>query len=82
MTLPAKIKFLTRVVIIFISFFIFTSSSAQNIYTVAGNGYNGNTGDGGPAICAGTRYPYGVCLDKNGDFYFICSNAIRKAPSY
>lgn len=70
-----------RVIIFLLSLFIFTSSPAQSIYTVAGNGYNGNIGDGGPAICAGTPYPQGVCADRNGDFYFTCSNAIRKVTA-
>ncbi|MHA4807969.1 T9SS type B sorting domain-containing protein [Flavitalea flava] len=57
------------------------SSSAQYITTIAGNGYNGSTGDGGPAICAGTPSTAGICVDVKGNFYLTCGNAIRKVDA-
>jgi uncharacterized protein (TIGR03437 family) len=37
--------------------------------TVAGNGHAGFGGDGGPALEAQLRMPYGVAVDRNGDLY-------------
>ena len=39
------------------------------ITTVAGNGGNGNTGDGGPAISAQLNGSYGLALDGAGDLF-------------
>jgi gliding motility-associated-like protein len=63
--------------IIFFLFF-FISSSAQLIGTVAGNGSNGTSGNGGPAICAGLPAPSSVCIDVLGDFYITSTNSIGK----
>ncbi len=52
--------------------------TAQNITTIAGNGYTGNVGDDGPATCAGTPNPNGICLDGKGFLYLSVSNSIRK----
>jgi gliding motility-associated-like protein len=46
--------------------------------TVAGNGVNGYTGDGGPAINAGVPYPLGVCVDASGNLYISCYYHVRK----
>lgn len=57
------------------SFSFFTFLSAQNIYTIAGNGYNagtgngGYTGDGGPSTAAELATPYGVVVNAGGDIY-------------
>ena len=40
---------------------------AGDIYTIAGNGISGDTGDGGPAISAELSYPAGVGVDAHGN---------------
>jgi trimeric autotransporter adhesin len=44
-------------------------ASTKNIITVAGNGTQGFSGDGGPAISAGLYIPYGVALDSSGNIF-------------
>lgn len=39
------------------------------IQTVAGNGQEGSTGDGGPATQARLNYPWGLALDAAGNLY-------------
>jgi len=39
------------------------------ISTVAGNGIEGYSGDGGPAIAASIDRPYGFTIDSDGNFY-------------
>ena len=54
------------------------------ITTLAGNGWLGYSGDGGPAVNAAFHYPYGVAVDTAGNVYVADSgnSAIRKiAPS-
>jgi NHL repeat len=41
--------------------------TAGDIYTVAGNGTAGYTGDGGPATSAELTFPMGVAVDNAGD---------------
>lgn len=43
---------------------------AQNIYTFAGTGNFGYTGDGGPAPLADITAPTGIVTDKKGNVYF------------
>lgn len=44
--------------------------NAQNIYTFAGTGNYGYSGDGGPAILANITAPTGIVTDKKGNVYF------------
>ena len=55
-------------------------SSGGIIQTVAGNGNEAYSGDGGPAINASLSLPNGVALDSTGNFYVGDSNnnVIRK----
>jgi hypothetical protein len=50
------------------------------ITTVAGNGTNGFSGDGGPATNASLYYPEGVTLDASGNLFIadLVNNRIRK----
>ncbi len=67
--------------ICFILFFNFTlKNKAQNIYTYAGTGGNGNTGDGGPATSAQIGGVVSVAVDGLGNVY-LCdalNGRIRK----
>ena len=49
-------------------------ASLQTITTVAGNGTNGYSGDGGAAINATLDYPRGVALDSGGNIYIADSD--------
>ena len=71
---------ITRKVFLFLAGFLCLCFpvKAQNITTIAGNGYNGNVGDDGPATCAGIPQPQGICLDGKGFLYITVSNSIRK----
>ena len=44
-------------------------AASGTITTVAGNGAYGFAGDGGPAIAADFRDPYGVAVDSSGNLY-------------
>ena len=48
------------------------------ISTVAGNGSNGNTGDGGAATNAALSNPVGVAVDSSGNLFISSNYAIRK----
>jgi gliding motility-associated-like protein len=68
-----------HILCILITFFCLRPGiSAQNITTIAGDGYMGNVGDNGPATCAGIPLPLGICLDGKGFLYLATSNTIRK----
>jgi hypothetical protein len=45
-------------------------STSGVITTIAGNGTEGFSGDGGPALSATLRYPMGVAVDGVGNVYF------------
>lgn len=47
------------------------SSSTGNISTVAGNGTQGYTGDGGPATNAELNDPSGIVIDSSDNLYFV-----------
>ena len=53
------------------------------IYTIAGNGSSGYTGDGGDATSAQLRFPTGVAVDLSGNVYIAdCNNnCIRMVES-
>ncbi len=50
---------------------------AGRIYTIAGNGVNGFSGDGGPATSAEIRWPFGVTVDRHGNVLFADTNNQR-----
>jgi len=47
------------------------------IYTIAGNGQNGFSGDGGPALAAEFSFPASIALDQSGRVYFADENNNR-----
>ena len=47
------------------------------ITTVAGNGNNQFSGDGGPAILAELKFPEGVAVDISGSFYIADTHNMR-----
>src|SRR5439155_1327972 len=53
------------------------------ITTVAGNGSQGSSGDGGPAINAYLDRPQGIAVDRAGNLFIAdaTNNRIRKVPS-
>jgi len=53
------------------------------ITTIAGNGTNGYSGDGGPATSAHLSLPFGVAVDSNANVYISDSNnsVIRKVTA-
>jgi hypothetical protein len=53
--------------------------STDVIYTIAGNGVNGLSGDGGPALAAEISFPWGIVVDRSGRVYFSdeSNNCIR-----
>ena len=48
------------------------------ITTVAGIGVAESSGDGGPAVEAGIRYPYDLVVDSASDLYILESGRVRK----
>jgi sugar lactone lactonase YvrE len=53
--------------------------TAQGIITtVAGSGYSGFSGDGGPATSADLNWPVGLAVDTSGDFFFADNCRIRE----
>ena len=47
------------------------------INTIAGTGYEGYSGDGGPAVAAQLTYPGDLAIDGKGNLYFTDSNNNR-----
>jgi uncharacterized protein (TIGR03437 family) len=60
-----------------------TFGQTYTIYTVAGNGTDGFSGDNGPATSAQLYYPYGVAVDPHGNIYIadFANNRIRKVSN-
>jgi hypothetical protein len=56
-----------RVVAVSTGTFYGRDMTAGDIYTVAGNGGTGHTGDGGPAVKAAIKVPGGVAIDHSGN---------------
>jgi trimeric autotransporter adhesin len=52
-------------------------ASTGIIYTIAGNGVNGFSGDGGPATAAEISFPTGLAVDRSGKIYFADENNER-----
>jgi hypothetical protein len=48
------------------------------ISTVAGDGFFGSGGDGGPATSASLSYPYGVAVATDGNLFLTSGNRIRR----
>jgi Cep192 domain 4/NHL repeat len=57
--------------------------TSGNISTVAGNGTQGFSGDGGPAASTELYYPYGVAVDGAGNLYIAdqANQRIRKVDT-
>jgi len=57
--------------------------AAGYIYTVAGNGTSGPTGDNGPALNASLYYPSDVHVDAMGNLFIADAylNSVRKVPA-
>jgi trimeric autotransporter adhesin len=51
--------------------------TAGDIYTVAGDGTAGYSGDGGPATSAGLFYPRGVTVDAAGNLVIADNDSLR-----
>ena len=60
--------------------FVISSSPTSLIYTIAGNGSGGYSGDGGSATLANLNYPMSVARDAAGNLYVADynNNVIRK----
>jgi sugar lactone lactonase YvrE len=52
-------------------------ASSGRIYTIAGNGVNGFSGDWGPAPAAEISFPVSVAVDQSGRVYFADENNNR-----
>lgn len=59
------------------------SANSQTIYTLAGNGTAGYSGDGGPSTAAQVNNPMGVATDAAGNVYIADydNNRIRKVST-
>lgn len=69
-------------VLFIVTLILTTAINAQygNITTIAGNGTQGFSGDGGPATAAITNFPSGIAIDNTGNIYFseITNSVVRK----
>lgn len=63
--------------------YLFSGAATPLIYTVAGNGMPGYTGDGGPATQAEIGISLGATFDKTGNLYFsdTYNNVIRRVDA-
>ena len=63
--------------------YIVSSSATPFIYTVAGNGTEGYSGDGGKATLANINYSYGTVVDSAGNLYFsdMDNHRVRKVAT-
>src|SRR5205814_6536640 len=52
-------------------------AATGNIQTVAGNGTNGFSGDGGPATSAALGFPTGAFVDRSGNIFIADANSNR-----
>ncbi len=52
--------------------------SGGNISTIAGSGVSGDGGDGGPALGAALRWPFGLARDTAGNLYVSTGSRVRK----
>jgi sugar lactone lactonase YvrE len=61
----------------------FNGSNVAVITTVAGNGSNGYSGNGGPATNAALGWPSGVALDNSGNLYIadFADEVVRKVTN-
>jgi hypothetical protein len=75
-------KFLPALLLIPCSLFL-TPDSAQNISTIAGNGFGGFSGDGGQATAAEIYNPCGIGTDASGNVYIAdeTGNRVRKVTT-
>ena len=53
------------------------STTAGDIYTIAGDGTQGYSGDGGPAVLAELEGPSGMSVDSSGNLFFPDTNNNR-----
>ncbi|GFO54927.1 hypothetical protein GMSM_19340 [Geomonas sp. Red276] len=56
-------------------------SASGVITTVAGNGLNASTGDGGPAIYASLSNPRDIAVDAAGNLYIVEYSRVRRVDS-
>ena len=63
--------------------YIIGSSASSFIYTLAGNGFSGYAGDGGPAVLANLNYPNSTVVDSAGNLYMAdaTNNVIRRVAA-
>ena len=60
------------------SFYIFKVDTSSNLTVIAGVGYQGYFGDGGPATQAALGGPTSLVFDATGNLYFVDLNKVRK----
>ena len=56
-------------------------AATGNIRTVAGNGTNGFSGDGGPATSAELDFPIGTFVDPSGNIFTVDGNRVREVDA-
>ena len=56
-------------------------AATGNIRTVAGNGTNGFSGDGGPATSAELDFPVGIFVDRSGNIFTVDGNRVREVDA-